>query len=173
MQLSFPKASPVTVATWASGTNFNNNTFYVATVTLDASQYNLASNAQLRFQCDASANADLIYIDAVTVTGNGSGSKLAENSLRPIRSLSEAKLGFDTEADFSVYPNPGNGNFIVQDADINSEIIVTNSLGQIIYRGYILNAITSLDLSMHSNGIYLIQILNNKQHTTQKVMLQK
>ena len=63
-----------TVATYASGTNFNNNTFYVATVTVSASNYNFPTNAQFRFQCDASANADRVYIDAVTITGIGSGS---------------------------------------------------------------------------------------------------
>ncbi len=65
-----------TVATYTSGSSFNNNQFYVSTVTLDATEYNLSSNAQIRFQCDASANADRVYIDQVTVTGVCNGANL-------------------------------------------------------------------------------------------------
>ena len=57
-----------TVASYASGTSFNNNSFYVATVTIPASS--LSSNSQFRVQCDASSNADRIYIDLVTIRGN-------------------------------------------------------------------------------------------------------
>ena len=56
-------SSWTTVGSWARGTSFENNNFYSATVTLDSSSYNFATNSQFRFQCDASANADHIYID--------------------------------------------------------------------------------------------------------------
>ena len=59
-----------TVATYASGTSFNNGQFYSATILLDGADYNLSSNAQFRIQCDASGNGDQVYIDEVTLTGN-------------------------------------------------------------------------------------------------------
>lgn len=54
-----------TVATYARGTDFQNNTFYTATVTLDGGSYNLSDNGRFRFQCDASGNADQVYLDEV------------------------------------------------------------------------------------------------------------
>lgn len=60
-----------TVATYARP-NFDNNTFYTATVSISSADYNFPTNAKLRFQCDASANADHIYIDQVIATGTNS-----------------------------------------------------------------------------------------------------
>ena len=62
-----------TIETYVSGSDFNNGSFYSATFTLNESQYNLASNAQFRFQCDASGNNDQVYIDAVVIRGIPSG----------------------------------------------------------------------------------------------------
>ena len=44
--------------------------FIMIRVTLEAGAFNLTSNAQFRFQCDASGNNDLIFIDLVTILGN-------------------------------------------------------------------------------------------------------
>ncbi len=57
-----------TVATFARGTDFNNNSFYEANVTISSSSYNFPSNANFRFRCDASGNRDDVYIDDVTIT---------------------------------------------------------------------------------------------------------
>jgi len=62
-----------TVASFARGVDFNNNTFYVATVTIPSSSYNFPTNARLRFMCDASGNADDVYIDAITWRGSSTG----------------------------------------------------------------------------------------------------
>jgi chitodextrinase len=58
-----------TVDSWVRGIDFNNSTFYTVNISLNAAQYNLVSNGQLRFQCDASANNDQIYIDQVIIRG--------------------------------------------------------------------------------------------------------
>jgi len=63
-----------TVATFVSGTSFNNNQFYTAVVPILASDYDMSLASQFRFTCDASSNADRVYIDAVTVTGLSGGS---------------------------------------------------------------------------------------------------
>ncbi|MCB1183010.1 T9SS type A sorting domain-containing protein [bacterium] len=61
-----------TVGSWARGVNFNNNTFYVVTVQIP-NTYNYPTNARLRFMCDASGNADDVYIDAITWQGQTAG----------------------------------------------------------------------------------------------------
>ena len=67
-----------TVASFVSGSSFQNNTFYTATVPILSSQYNMASNARFRFQCDASGNADRVYIDQVSAVGISSGSLVSD-----------------------------------------------------------------------------------------------
>ncbi len=58
-----------TLANYVAGTSFNNNTFYVATVPISRSTYVFPTNARLRFMCDASADTDDVYIDAITWRG--------------------------------------------------------------------------------------------------------
>ena len=84
-----------TVAAYVRGTDFENGNFYTATATIDKANYNFATNAQFRFQCDASSNNDQIYIDQVTITGNtGTAAKnsLSENNVRFISSLAPESI---------------------------------------------------------------------------------
>ena len=60
-----------TIATWAAGTHFTNGSFYHEVVTISSGSYNFPTNAQLRFLCDASGNADDIYIDEIEFRGSG------------------------------------------------------------------------------------------------------
>ncbi len=75
-----------TVASYASGSSFSNGNFYTATVNIPVSSYNFPTNAQFRFQCDASANQDQIYIDKVTITATSGGGAFAPNSIATLGS---------------------------------------------------------------------------------------
>lgn len=66
-----------TVAAYARGVHFNNNTWYVATVTISRSQYAFPTNAKIRFMCDASNDADDVYIDAITFRGTAASGSSA------------------------------------------------------------------------------------------------
>jgi len=87
-------SSWVTVASFASGADFSNNTFYVVTVPLTSSQVNFPSNAKLRFMCDASNNSDDVYIDAITWRGTGGGAGAAPAAAE--RVIQPAKRKYDT-----------------------------------------------------------------------------
>lgn len=124
-----------TVATFARGTNFENNTFYVATVPILASNYNMSANSRFRFQCDASANADHIYIDAVTVTGLGSGNlPSGEIEIKSLRSMSENEE-FSFIEDIHLSPNPASNDLRVRlniDYDQNVKLEVIDILGRAV-----------------------------------------
>jgi serine protease len=62
-----------TVATYARSIDFENNTFYHEIVPISSSQYNYPTSARLRFMCDASGNADDVYIDEIEFRGSGGG----------------------------------------------------------------------------------------------------
>lgn len=57
------------IANYVAGTDFTNNNFYNPTIVVDSGSVNFASNAQLRFRCDASGNNDRVYIDEIVVSG--------------------------------------------------------------------------------------------------------
>ncbi len=82
-----------TIGVFVRGTHFNNSSFYKATVSISSSQYAFPNNAQFRFQCDASANSDRIYIDAVKIKASNTSS---------LKSL--AGLGKSTIQKFEVTP---------------------------------------------------------------------
>jgi serine protease len=65
-----------TVATYARSIDFENNVFYHEVVSISSSQYDFPSNAGLRFMCDASGNADDVYIDEIEWRGSGGGGPL-------------------------------------------------------------------------------------------------
>ncbi|GAB1308224.1 hypothetical protein KH5_09070 [Urechidicola sp. KH5] len=65
----FDGATWHTVAALSSGTDFNNDTNYTRTVSLNASSYVFSPNARFRIQCDAGTNNDDIYLDNIHIKG--------------------------------------------------------------------------------------------------------
>ncbi len=115
-----------TVASYASGTDFNNGTFYNKVVTISSNQYNFPANAKIRFMCDASDNNDDVYIDEIEfrgMSGSGGSSKLVKtNSMIP--------EGFTLSQN---YPNPFNLNTTISfSLSTPSEVNLTiyNIMGQ-------------------------------------------
>ncbi|MEW5924263.1 MAG: PKD domain-containing protein, partial [Candidatus Zixiibacteriota bacterium] len=87
-----------TVVALAQGIDFVNNTFYHAVVTISSSQYNFPTNARLRFMCDASGDADDVYIDAIEFRGMSGSSQVAKQTPLIPESFSLSQN----------YPNPFN-----------------------------------------------------------------
>lgn len=152
-----------TLATYASGTDFNNNNFYSAIVTLDATSYIFANNSQFRFQNDASGNADHIYIDQVVITGKTGSiavrSRVTASSVTFIRSLNTS-IFENFEDDFILYPNPVSGSFInIKTQNSGSENIsfkIINTLGQVVSKGILKE--NAIDVNSLGRGIYIVEL---------------
>lgn len=165
-----------TVASYASGSSFNNGSFYSATVTLDAASANLTDGAQFRIQCDASGNADQIYIDEVTVTGSQTGGA----STGPIVTIEEMPrlTTFDVsdmpESGVQLFPNPASDLVTVQVTEEINHIIIFNIQGQEIFRGnYEGIQQTTLDVSHFAAGAYLISIQTNEEIITERMLINR
>ncbi|MDF1694261.1 MAG: M43 family zinc metalloprotease [Saprospiraceae bacterium] len=165
-----------TVATYASGTSFTNNSFYVATVTVNSANYNFPSNAQFRFQCDASGNADRVYIDAVTITGIGSGARIAEGPTQTIREVgsgNEAKIGRDLDEDgFNAYPNPASTDLTIESEDVIQSMKVLDITGKVVASRNVNATQTKLDVTTFQPGVYLISIHTEDEVVTKKFIKQ-
>jgi len=165
-------SSWTTVQSWARGAQFENNTFYTATVTLDASEYNLVSNSRFRFQCDASANADRIYIDQVTITGNGAGARKANTgpTLTALKSLTEARIAEDEADGFEAYPNPADQTVTVASEDMITSLKVYDITGKVMVSKTVNANTTQLDVSDLRSGIYMISISTEEEVMTKKLV---
>lgn len=76
-----------------------------------------------------------------------------------------------------VYPNPTNGLINIDFKNEINTIKVSNLLGQVVYDEKVAvstpGTIKSIDLSNYGNGIYIINVSNNKGTSSYKVILEK
>ncbi|MEM9258151.1 MAG: S8 family serine peptidase, partial [Bacteroidota bacterium] len=165
-----------TVATYASGSSFNNGSFYSATVTLDAASFSLTDGAQFRIQCDASGNGDQVYIDEVTVTGSlASGSSTgAVAVIEEIPTLRRFDANDLSEADIELFPNPATDIVSVRAADEISQISVLSINGQEIFRrSYEGIEQVSLDIGKLAAGVYLINVQTSEELLTERLVIHR
>ncbi|WP_298418202.1 M43 family zinc metalloprotease [uncultured Kordia sp.] len=154
-----------TVATYASGTNFNNGTFYSATVTLDSANVNFASNSRFRVQCDASANADQVYIDQVTINGiSGARAINTRSGLETLRTGPEGSVS----GDFLMSPTITRGNININLAsyNLNTSYRILNLLGQTVKAGTIKDG--RLNVSELKSGVYLLEVSDEEEKIIEK-----
>lgn len=160
-----------TVAAFARGTDFENDSFYTATVTIDGGVYNFPTNAQFRFRCDASGNQDRIYIDQITITGNSGFAPISTNTITNLGGAFEGLLGdgdnIYVERDFVVYPNPVKTtlNIKLYDATEVMTYRIVNITGQVVLTGDLSR--DSIDVEKLQNGIYFIEVFDGEESMIQ------
>ncbi|GAB4405472.1 MAG: hypothetical protein OHK0053_31370 [Microscillaceae bacterium] len=151
-----------TVATYARGTSFNNGTFYRATVSLSRSSYNFPSNAQFRFQCDASDNTDQIYIDAVTITATDlSPSGLSGQTLTAVSAPVSTFAGAAQEPEIeglSVYPNPVKDWLQVRAGESIQSVRVFSSRGALLLSSEANTDKLEMNLNQLPRGLYVLEV---------------
>lgn len=74
-------------------------------------------------------------------------------------------------SDKIVYPNPTNDFFTI-DISILSEIVITNTLGQIIYNEKLNAGKHNLNVQNQANGIYFVKVVNKQSQQTIKLVKQ-
>ena len=171
-----------TVAAYASGSSFNNYGYYVATVTLDAASYNLSSNAQFRFQCDASGNQDRIYVDLVTVTGNCSSLIEGEGPIQTIEEVDTPQrylgLGEQLEQldayEVKLYPNPAHDElnlYFPEQMNIRA-VRIYSANGAVAKNAHSLDNFETIDISLLNEGIYILSIETEDEVINKKFIKQ-
>jgi len=161
-----------TVASFARGVDFNNNTFYVATVNIYESSYNFPTNMKLRFMCDASGNNDDVYIDNVKITA--STQIMQTNGLIRLGELASIEPIEDVnENELSLYPNPASQKLnILTDAEGDMDMVIFNTSGQLVYEGVLTEGTKSIDISYLKKGLYIVQIKVGNETFTNKLIKQ-
>lgn len=177
-------SSWTTVATYASGSDFNNNTFYEATVTLSSSNYTFPSNAQFRIQCDASGNADRVYIDGVRLNGINTfaltnGSLASGQSIRELytpQTFGPASTEEELDADegVAIFPNPAKDQLSIRllDADEVLSVKIFTVDGKLIRNLGVINDLDVVDISQLPSGVYFLSVETNEEVVHEKFVKQ-
>ncbi len=171
----FDGSSWQTVATYARGADFDNNAFYVATVEINSTNYNMASNAQFRFQCDASGNADHIYIDEVTITGfNGTSARTEGNSVEWVKDFSSDESAVNPEgSEVMIYPVPAKSEFYINYNNLQDDVQLTvyTMEGKIVLNQELnLDVSNRIDISALNPGMYLYQLMDGETLLSGKII---
>jgi hypothetical protein len=136
-----------------------------STVTLSGASFtNFTSPVTFRFYgFNAEATGGTFSIDNVTFSGTSS--------------LGTFVKTISPEASVSIYPNPSvNGVFNVDMGNTSNKTVVTvyNIVGKIIFTKEVNNVAKQLiDLSNEANGSYFINIKNDNQNITKKLIVNK
>ncbi len=84
------------------------------------------------------------------------------------------KVNFSTQAVFNIYPNPANNFIQILSNDENKieQIKIMNTLGAILLNQAVETQNPTIDLSKLNAGVYIVQIFQNQQWHTQKLIKQ-
>lgn len=160
------------VANYVAGTSFVNGSFYTATITLNNGTYVFPTTARIRFRCDASNDADDVYVDEITwraTTTPGASSESApvlaadRNDRRPIEPTGQSTWFDGLEQN---YPNPFNPRTTIafsltEESDVTIDIF--DAAGRLV--ATLLNEskgvgrhTVDFDASSLSSGIYFYRL---------------
>lgn len=168
-------SSYVTVASFTSGPDFTNNTFYAASVVVDPGIVNFASDMRVRFRCDASSNSDDVYLDEIFVTGiNSSGARSTHETGSSLVELEVVSL-HDSElvvsTDIEVYPNPVTRtlSFKLGEYDeLHVQFIGIN--GAVLKKKTLSEDNSLMDVSDLESGVYLLSIQTSSGIHTRRIV---
>ncbi len=147
-----------TVKTWASGTDFSNNTLYNESVTITATG-GFGTNVRVRFRCDASANSDYVHLDNIVLGGcqsNGTrviigGDNRETSTFEPVE-----EDDFATDVAYEVFPNPAYGAFNIRIDEEGYTARVTNITGQVLLTRQLQVGVNSITTEKLAAGMYLV-----------------
>ena len=167
-----------TVAAWASGTSFTNNSFYTTSVTISAADFNFGPNCQFRIQCDASANADRVYIDEVFAIANSGGALIEGTGITNIEKLGPApetpanniSMTEVDEIQVQMFPNPAQDRVTLQSNNEIESIQIISINGQVVRTIEPAAYQKELILSDLNPGIYYIMVQTNGEIIPQKLV---
>lgn len=166
-----------TVGTYKAGTNFNNKSFYHATVTVLESQYTFPTAMKVRFMCDASDNNDDVYVDMITISASAAKSFDGELiTCVPVNNMISREFETnEVEAavlpSISIFPNPANSVLnVVSNITENATVEIYNITGSLVKAVSVNQNHSQVDISEIPAGMYVVTIKNQNGMDTKRLI---
>ncbi|NVO03450.1 MAG: T9SS type A sorting domain-containing protein [Bacteroidetes bacterium] len=154
---------------WSTGSEFNND-YFTLERSLDTSNFNIIATIK-----GAGNSNEIIYysyIDAEPFLQNAYYRLKQTDFDGKFEYFNMVSENCENESsEIFIYPNPNNGNFIVEGSDFGSEIMVYNILGEIVYKSEMKSKITEIALNGVVTGIYFVKINSSKGNKTIKIII--
>ncbi|HTA61363.1 MAG TPA: PKD domain-containing protein [Bacteroidia bacterium] len=121
-------------------------------------------------------NASIIVTPTITTTYTVIGSNYTCNDTATITQVVTICNGIErvnSNVDISIYPNPNNGNFVIETTSTEKQTIqIIDVTGKLVLQ-QIINGKAIIDASSLDNGIYLVQINTSEGLLTRKIIVQR
>jgi trimeric autotransporter adhesin len=116
-------------------------------------------------------------IEAVRPTPCNPAFKEDENVTSTVSNIANTSgIGFSEfsgDENIQIFPNPANSSLIISgDFQKNSEVIILNYTGQIIYRGLLSSPVKIIDVSGFSKSMYYLIINDNGNMISKKIVIE-
>jgi len=178
--------SYTTVEEWNLGDEFQNGVREYDQVLVNGP---FTNSMRLRFRCDASSNADWVYIDDVTIYGCANGTKLDPNYVAP-EIIEEAVIENNSittttpktafEGALNIFPNPAqdflNVNIELEKAS-DVQILVTDVSGKIVKQQSLQGILGTQKLRVETidlpAGIFFIHMVTDTEKISKKFVVTK
>lgn len=155
----FNGSSWQTVASFVRGVDFNNSTFYVATVQILEANYTFPSNMKIRFMCDASSNSDDVYIDDITISASSGTARITGSKTVKALNTLRSQEPEDFSENVEIFPNPATNEVTIQaHIDDYSVARLYSYNGALLQTINLENEETVLDISHLASGVYFIKV---------------
>ncbi len=96
------------------------------------------------------------------------------SSISEVFAFSSVGITDHTAGTLSVYPNPSNGSFVLQMAELpgaETYYTIHDATGKLIQQGAITNMLTPLEIREARSGMYFLQVIESGHVTTHRVVV--
>ncbi len=121
------------------------------------------------------SNAPSIVVSptiTTTYSVNGTNGNGCSNYATVTQSVSLC-AGIETQQDImnaiTLYPNPGNGLFMIK-STLKVRVILTNNLGQIVFDTFINEGEHPIDIQQEASGVYFVTVMSDYNRCTFKLI---
>ena len=170
-------AGYTTVATFVSGSNFNNGVSYYPSIVIPGP---FTATTSIRVMCDASANNDQVYIDDFVITGCFNSSLL--RTANPLTEMvaEENQRNTITAMTMDLHPNPATDAIQIRLSDAlegQVELRVTDMSGKLVQVNSVsVNSSTQtlkLETNLLSSGLYTLSLISKGQALNKRFVIQR
>lgn len=159
----------IVAATWNWGDNTSSNTLYTSHSYSAAGVYSICLSVTV--SCGASSTTcDTNYIYKTTQ----SAQMVQVNVIAPPAIVAGIASQSNEAINWSVYPNPNNGQFEMKtEGTGNAKIKVYSLIGEIVYETEVTNDNVSKKINLDgvANGVYFIKLNSNNKEFTKKIIV--